>query len=204
MSRPPAKTNSNAAIDSWCTDVRGDLRLLWMTLLDGAQQAVRQDGEARRWFGLEPSDLDRLLAASEPDCGMLASRCLHPFRPARQFRDIFAGGQTKAERTLTDRLSPAIAAGLRIMWSGYLFRLQWLMASYPEIWLLCGLTEDDAATLRDTPALTIQKAALRGPYTLVGSLTFRGLLSSHRPLRQSELLRRIAADLNLCNQKELA
>lgn len=204
MSRPPAKTDSNAAIDSWCNDVRGDLRLLWMTLLDGAQQAIRQDREARHWFGLETSDLDQLLAASESDCGMLGSRCLHPFRPARQVHDIFAGGQTKAERALTEQLTPAIAAGLRIMWSGYLFRLQWLLASYPEVWLLCGLTGDDAAALREAPALTIQKAALRGPYTLVSSLTFRGLLSSRRPLRQSELLRRIAADLNLCNQKELA
>jgi len=38
----------------------------------------------------------------------------------------------------------------------------------------------------------------------VSSLTFRGLLSSKHPLRQNELLRRIAADLNLCTQKDLA
>ena len=203
MSRPK-KTDNNATIDKWCSDVREELRLLWMSLLDGAQHAIRQDREARHWFGIEISDLDTLLAASESDCGMLASRCLHAFRPARQFHDIFGAGQTKAERAEVERLDPTIIAGLRIMWSGYLFRLQWLMATYPEIWLLCGLTEDDAATLRDTPTLTIQKAAMRGPYTLVSSLTFRGLLSSKHPLRQSELLRRIAADLNLCTQKDLA
>lgn len=203
MSRPK-KTDNNATIDKWCSDVREELRLLWMSLLDGAQQAIRQDREARHWFGIEISDLDTLLAASESDCGMLASRCLHPFRPARQLHDIFGAGQTKGERAQVERLDPTITAGLRIMWSGYLFRLQWLMATYPEIWLLCGLTEDDAATLRDAPALTIQKAAMRGPYTLVSSLTFRGLLSSKHPLRQSELLRRIAADLNLCTQKDLA
>jgi len=203
MSRPK-KTDNNATIDKWCHDVREELRLLWMSLLDGAQHAIRQDREARHWFGIEISDLETLLAASEPDCGMLASRCLHPFRPARQLHDIFGAGQTKGERAQVERLDPAITAGLRIMWSGYLFRLQWLMATYPEIWLLCGLTEDDAATLRDAPALTIQKAAMRGPYTLVSSLTFRGLLSSKHPLRQSELLRRIAADLNLCTQKDLA
>lgn len=203
MSRPK-KTDNNATIDKWCSDVREELRLLWMSLLDGAQQAIRQDREARHWFGIEISDLDTLLASSESDCVMLASRCLHPFRPARQLHDIFGAGQTKGERAHVERLDPAITAGLRIMWSGYLFRLQWLMATYPEIWLLCGLTEDDAATLRDAPALTIQKAAMRGPYTLVSSLTFRGLLSSKRPLRQSELLRRIAADLNLCTQKDLA
>lgn len=195
------KTN-NATIDRWCTDVRGDLGLLWMSLLDGAQEAIRKDHAARLWFGLEISDLNRLLDASEADYVRLASRCPHPFRPARQVRDIFDAGQIRAERTLTDQLSPAIAAGLRILWSGYLFRLQWLIAKYPEIWILCGLTEDDAATLRDTPALMIQKAALRGPYTLVSSLTFRGLLSSHRPLRQNERLRRLAADLNLCPHKE--
>ena len=203
MSRPK-KTDNNATIDRWCSDVREELRLLWMSLLDGAQHAIRQDREARHWFGIEISDLDTLLAASESDCGMLASRCLHPFRPARQLHDIFGAGQTKAERAQVERLDPTITAGLRIMWSGYLFRLQWLMATYPEVWLLCGLTEDDAATLRDAPALTIQKAAMRGPYTLVSSLTFRGLLSSKHPLRQSELLRRIAADLNLCTQKDLA
>jgi hypothetical protein len=203
MSRPK-KTDNNATIDRWCSDVREELRLLWMSLLDGAQHAIRLDREARHWFGVEISDLDTLLAASEPDCGMLASRCLHPFRPARQLHDIFGAGQTKGERAQVERLDPTITAGLRIMWSGYLFRLQWLMATYPEVWLLCGLTEDDAATLRDAPALTIQKAAMRGPYTLVSSLTFRGLLSSKRPLRQSELLRRIAADLNLCTQKDLA
>jgi hypothetical protein len=203
MSRPK-KTDNNATIDRWCSDVREELRLLWVILLDGAQHAIRQDREARHWFGLEISDLDKLLAASESDCGMLASHCLHPFRPARQLHDIFGAGQTKGERAQVERLDPAITAGLRIMWSGYLFRLQWLMATYPEIWLFCGLTEDDAATLRDTPALTIQKAAMRGPYTLVSSLMFRGLLSYKHPLRQSELLRRIAADLNLCTQKDLA
>lgn len=198
----PTKTNNNATIDGWCTDARRDLRLLWITLLDGAQQVGRQDYEARHWFGLELSDLDRLLGAAETDCVQLASRCPHPFRPARQLRDIFAAGQTRAERTLTYLLSPAITAGMRILWSSYLFRLQWLLAKYPEIWLLCGLTEDDAATLCDTSALTIQKSALQGPYTFVCSLTFRGLLSSRRPLRQNELLHRIAADLNLCAQKE--
>ena len=201
MSRPK-KIRNNATIDRWCTDVRGDLGLLWMGLLDSAQQAIRQDREARHWFGLETSDLDRLLSACESDCAQLVSRCPHLFRPARPIHDIFGAGQTKAERHHTDQLGPAITAGLRIMWSGYLFRLQWLIAKYPELWLLCGLSEADGVTLRDTPAVTIQKAALRGPYTLVSSLTFRGLLSSHRPLRQNERLRRLAADLNLCPQKE--
>lgn len=200
----PKKTDKNATVDRWCTEVRGDLGLLWMSLLDGAQHAIRQDREARHWFGLEVSVLDVLLAASESDCGMLASRCLHPFHPARRIHDIFDAGQTKAERAQVERLDPTITAGLRIMWSGYLFRLQWLIATYPGIRLLCGLTEDDAATVRDAPALTIQKTSMRGPYTLESSLTFRGLLSSKGPLRQSELLRRVAADLNLRTRKELA
>jgi len=201
MSRPKTNRN-NATIDSWCANVRGDLGLLWMGLLDSAQHVIRQDCEARHWFGLETSDLNRLLSASESDCAQLMSRCPHPFRPARPIHDIFGAGQTTAERHHTDRLSPVITAALRIMWSGYLFRLQWLIAKYPELWLLCGLTKADATTLRDSPAVTIQKAALRGPYMLASSLTFRGLLSSHRPLRQNERLRRLAADLNLCPQKE--
>lgn len=202
--RRPKKTSNNATIARWCADVHNDLRLLWMSLLDGAQHAIRQDHKARHWFELEMSDLDRLLAASECDCALLASRCPHLFRPARRIRDIFGAGQTAAERSQAEQLDPVIVAGLRVMWSGYLFRLQWLLATYPEIWLLCGLTEDDAAALRDASTPMIQKASLRGPYTLTSSLTFRGLLCSRRPLRQSELLRRIAADLNARAHKELA
>lgn len=201
MSRP-RKMKNNTTIDRWCIDVRGNLKLLWISLLDSAQHSIRQDREARHWFGLEMADLDRLLVASESDCGMLASRCPYPFRPARQIRDIFGASQTATERAIVEKLNPAIIAGLRIMWSGYLFRLQWLTANYPETWLLCGLTADDAATLRDTSTLTIQRAAMRGPYTLVSSLTLRGFLSAKRPLRQSELLRRIAADLNARTHKE--
>lgn len=185
------------SIAPWVQRVHLRQQVLWVSMIRLACDAIDRSPAAAKLYGI--SDRDAFLRAAKSDCPALIRKSCYPFRFIRPLTEIVTHGPTVVEREYATALDRTVLERVRIAQSSYLTDLRSLLVDADNYGtaLMCGLFAGEAQTLCSISISDIADIVVRGPYAMRPSTTLEAVIHSDTKLPRRELLRRVAADLDV-------